>query len=51
MLDAPKEVAYIPEMIVVRAGAHTGALDQHALKRKPFLAIESMFGLVENESP
>jgi hypothetical protein len=46
MLDAPKLVAYIPEIIVVLAGAQTGALDQQLSKRIPLAANESMLGLV-----
>jgi hypothetical protein len=29
MCSAPRLVGYIPVMSVVRAGAHTGAFDQH----------------------
>jgi hypothetical protein len=29
MCSEPVLVGYIPEMIVVRAGAHTGPFDQH----------------------
>lgn len=28
MCSAPQEFAYIPQMMQVRAGAHTGAFDQ-----------------------
>jgi hypothetical protein len=41
----------MPVIIVVRAGAQTGAFDQHWVKRIDVLASRSILGVVENESP
>jgi hypothetical protein len=38
-------------MMVVRAGAHTGAFDQHRRYRKPRSANPSSTGVFANESP
>ena len=51
MCCPPVDGGYMPEMIVVRAGAQTGAHDQARLKSIPFRANASTFGVVANLSP
>ena len=48
---APSDGGNIPEISVVRAGAHTGAHDQTRLNSIPFAASASTFGVVANLSP
>ncbi len=43
----PVDGGYIPEMIVVRAGAHTGAFDQQFEYKNAFCANLSKLGVVE----
>src|SRR6187455_2811276 len=49
--SAPNAGGYIPLIIVVRAGAQTGAFDQHRLYRNPRPASPSSTGVFANESP
>ena len=51
MCCPPKLVACMPEIIVVLAGAQTGALDQHVLYRNDRSASRSMFGVSAYSSP
>jgi hypothetical protein len=51
MCWAPMEGGYIPVMIVVLAGAQTGAQDQASSKIMPIFAIASTLGVVANSSP
>src|SRR5207244_2909357 len=47
----PVAVGYTPEIIVVRAGAQTGAFDHALLYRQPRAAKRSRLGVMEYSSP
>ena len=58
MCSAPSDVGYIPEIIVVRAGAQTGAVDQAALQGLlrllyslglPLISVNWLVGSVNDE--
>jgi hypothetical protein len=51
MWTPPVLVACIPEMIVVRDGAHTGLFDHARLKSMPFAASASTLGVRAFTSP
>ncbi len=51
MCSPPVEGEYMPAMMVVRAAAQTGALDQACLKSIPFAASASTFGVSAYVSP
>jgi hypothetical protein len=51
MCSDPVDAAYRPDIIVVRAGAHTGALEQACVYLIPRPARASSVGVVAYVSP